>query len=159
MEDEGWNMKHEGWRLKGVLRMDEQMDICDCRVAFATEIKFDQFQIWNEWVYPSNWFYWRVSWTNSALLYLDKPFFTRYVLTNFIFNSQKERITETSLTWIRPGFYWQNLDIRMILWFFLQNHEDDLDHASKKPPLLCPGEVIHNNLSCPSHTCLQCLCF
>ena len=43
MKDEGWNMKDECWmlkdeglRLKGVLT-NEWTDICDCRVAFATE--------------------------------------------------------------------------------------------------------------------------
>ena len=30
-------MKDEELRLKGVLMTDERTDICDCRVAFATE--------------------------------------------------------------------------------------------------------------------------
>ena len=45
--DEGWMMKDEGWMMKDdnfkLLRgfadrlTDERTDICDCRVAFATE--------------------------------------------------------------------------------------------------------------------------
>ena len=30
-------LKYEGLKLKGVLRTDRQTDICNCRVAFATE--------------------------------------------------------------------------------------------------------------------------
>ena len=37
MNVERWMLKDEGLRLKGVLRTDERTDICDCRVAFATE--------------------------------------------------------------------------------------------------------------------------
>ena len=38
MKDKGWSMKVERWRIKveGGFA-DEQTDICDCRVAFATE--------------------------------------------------------------------------------------------------------------------------
>ena len=48
MKDEGRMLKDEGLRLKGVLRTDEQTDeqtdICDCRVAFATEkLMFENF--------------------------------------------------------------------------------------------------------------------
>ena len=39
--DEGWMMKDEGWWFQAVegfwLRTDGRTDICDCRVAFATE--------------------------------------------------------------------------------------------------------------------------
>ena len=36
IKDEGWKMKNEGWR--GFCRqMDGRTDICDCRIAFATE--------------------------------------------------------------------------------------------------------------------------
>ena len=40
--DEGWKMKDEGWRIMisscwRVLLYDSRTDICDCRVAFATE--------------------------------------------------------------------------------------------------------------------------
>ena len=40
MKVEGWSMKDEGWRMKnkgGNRQTREQMDICDCRVAFLTE--------------------------------------------------------------------------------------------------------------------------
>ena len=37
LKDEGRMLKDEGLRLKGVLRTDRRTDICDCRVAFATE--------------------------------------------------------------------------------------------------------------------------
>ena len=45
MKDEGWKMKDEGWWFQAVEGFcfttdeltDEQTDICDCRVAFATE--------------------------------------------------------------------------------------------------------------------------
>ena len=45
MKDERWRMKDEGWCFQAVEgfcfmtdeRMDGQTDICDCRVAFATE--------------------------------------------------------------------------------------------------------------------------
>ena len=61
VKDEGWKMTDEGWRMKverwrkNVERWrikveggfedgqtDERTDICDCRVAFATE-KLDKF--------------------------------------------------------------------------------------------------------------------
>ena len=40
--DEGWMKNDEGWRMMisscwGVLITDRLMDICECRVAFATE--------------------------------------------------------------------------------------------------------------------------
>ena len=41
MKDEGWMMKDEGWWFQAVggfcFMTDERTDICDCRVAFATE--------------------------------------------------------------------------------------------------------------------------
>ena len=45
MKDEGWMMNDEGWwfpAIEGFCRltdrqMDGRTDICDCRVAFATE--------------------------------------------------------------------------------------------------------------------------
>ena len=40
MKDEGWMMKDEEFKLlRGFAswRIDKQMDICECRVAFATE--------------------------------------------------------------------------------------------------------------------------
>ena len=40
MKDEGWMMKHEGFKLlRGFASRltDERTDICECRVAFATE--------------------------------------------------------------------------------------------------------------------------
>ena len=40
MKDEGWMMEDDDLKLlRGFAdgRMDEQTDICDCRVAFATE--------------------------------------------------------------------------------------------------------------------------
>ena len=50
VEDEGWRLKDEGggmvmlknwfWKAGGVLVTNGLMDICDCRVAFATE-KFE----------------------------------------------------------------------------------------------------------------------
>ena len=39
--DEGWKMNDEGWWFQAVegfcFKTDERTDICDCRVAFATE--------------------------------------------------------------------------------------------------------------------------
>ena len=43
MKDERWRMKDERWRnawflaVWGILVMDRQTDICDCKVAFAIE--------------------------------------------------------------------------------------------------------------------------
>ena len=42
--DEGWKMNDEGWWFQAVegfcFMTDKQTDICDCRVAFATEKTF-----------------------------------------------------------------------------------------------------------------------
>ena len=41
MTDEGWVMNDEGWRFQAVegfcFLTDGRTDICECRVAFATE--------------------------------------------------------------------------------------------------------------------------
>ena len=41
-KDEGWRMKNDGWKMKddgGFVdkQTDRQTDVCDCRLAFATE--------------------------------------------------------------------------------------------------------------------------
>ena len=55
MKDEGWSMKHEGWWFQAVegfcrqtdKRTNKRTDICDCRVAFATEnIDTENITLW-----------------------------------------------------------------------------------------------------------------
>ena len=51
--DKGWKMNDEGWWFQVVegfcfktdRRTNERTDICDCRVAFATEIRLILFQL------------------------------------------------------------------------------------------------------------------
>ena len=77
LNDEGWIMNHEGWIEGFCWQIDKLTDICDCRVAFATEkwirLLLRIYRVWWLVFYPS--FSWTTSIFKSCFLHISKGLF------------------------------------------------------------------------------------